>query len=68
MKLTRDFKKTVVARVERDPEFARALIDEGATLFLSDEPGTAGLVLRDLVYSTLAFERLAVTPKQSERG
>jgi hypothetical protein len=26
MVLTRDFKKTVVARVERDPEFAKALL------------------------------------------
>ena len=28
MALTRDFKKTVVARIERDPAFARALLDE----------------------------------------
>lgn len=41
MALTRDFKKTVVARVERDPAFAKALLDEAATLFLSDEPETA---------------------------
>ncbi len=30
MALTRDFKETVVARVRRDPKFARALLDEGA--------------------------------------
>ena len=41
MALTRDFKKTVVARVERDPAFAKALLDEAATLFLSGEPVTA---------------------------
>jgi hypothetical protein len=28
MALTRDFKKTVVARIERDPSFARARLDE----------------------------------------
>jgi hypothetical protein len=28
MALTRHFKKTVVARIERDPAFARALLDE----------------------------------------
>jgi hypothetical protein len=38
MALTRNFKKTVVARIERDPAFAKALLDEAATLFLSDEP------------------------------
>ena len=59
MALTRNFKKTVVARVERDPQFARALWDEAATLFLSDEPETARLILRDLVNATLGFEQLA---------
>jgi DNA-binding phage protein len=61
MALTRDFKKTVIARVERDPAFARALLDEAATLFLSGEPETARLILRDLVNTTLGFERLAKT-------
>jgi DNA-binding phage protein len=59
MALTRDFKKTIVARVERDPAFARALLDEAATLFLSGEPETARLILRDLVNATLGFEQLA---------
>ena len=57
MALTRDFKKTVVARVEQDPAFARALLDEAATLFLSGEPETVRLILRDLVNATLGFER-----------
>jgi DNA-binding phage protein len=68
MALTRDFKKTVVARVERDPAFAKALLNEAATLFLSDEPGTARVILRDLVNSTLGFEELAKmtsTPSKS---
>lgn len=57
--LTRNFKKTVVARVSRDPKFAKALLDEAATLFLNDEPETARLILRDLVNATLGFEQLA---------
>lgn len=68
MALTRDFKKTVVARVERDPAFAKALLDEAATLFLSGEPETARLILRDLVNATLGFEQLAkltYTPSKS---
>jgi len=68
MALTRDFKKTVVARVERDPAFAKALLDEAATLFLSGEPVTARLILRDLVNATLGFERLSkatATPSKS---
>jgi hypothetical protein len=52
MTLTRDFKQTIVERVERDPEFAKALLDEAATLFLSGEPDAARLILRDLVNAT----------------
>jgi hypothetical protein len=39
MALTRNFKKTIVARIERDPGFARALLDEAATLFLTGDLG-----------------------------
>lgn len=67
MALTRDFKQTMVERVERDPAFAKALLDEAATLFLNGEPETARLILRDLVNATLGFEQLAVvTAKPSK--
>ena len=59
MALTRDFKQTVIERVEREPAFAQALLDEAATLFLNGEPETARLILRDLVNATLGFEQLA---------
>jgi DNA-binding phage protein len=68
MALTRNFKKTVIARVERDPAFAKALLDEAATLFLNDDPETARLILRDLVNATVGFEKLAKltdTPSKS---
>ena len=67
MALTRDFKQTVVERVRRDPAFAKALLDEAATLFLNGEPDTARLVLRDLVNATVGFEALAAaTAKPSK--
>ena len=59
MALTRDFKETVVARVERDPEFAKALLDEATTLLISGEAETARVILRDLVNATVGFEQLA---------
>jgi DNA-binding phage protein len=59
MALTRDFKQTVVERVRRDPAFAKALLDEAATLFLNGEPHVARLILRDLVNATVGFEELA---------
>ena len=59
MGLTRRFRETVVARVAREPRFARALLDEALTLFLNGEPDTAKLLLRDLINATLGFEELA---------
>jgi len=67
MTLTRNFRQTVVERVARDPEFAKALLDEAATLFLSGEPDAARLILRDLVNATVGFENLAnLTHKPSK--
>ncbi|MGS0742719.1 helix-turn-helix domain-containing transcriptional regulator [Glaciimonas sp. GG7] len=59
MALTRDFKHTIVERVNRDPAFAKALLDEAATSFLNGEPDVAHLILRDLVNATVGFEQLA---------
>ncbi len=60
MALVTDYKQTVVDRVKSDPAFARALLDEAATLFLNGESHTARLILRDLVNATIGFESLAV--------
>ena len=59
MALTRDFKKTVVARVERDPAFAKELLHEATALLINGEAETARAILRDLVNATLGFEQLA---------
>jgi DNA-binding phage protein len=59
MLLTRSSKQTVIERLRRDPEFAKALFDEAATLFLNGEAHTARLLLRDLVNATIGFEGLA---------
>jgi DNA-binding phage protein len=59
MALTRDFKKTVVARIERDLAFAKELLNEATTLLISGEAETARVILRDLVNATLGFEQLA---------
>ena len=67
MALTRDFKETINARVQRDSEFAIALLDEAISLFLNGEPETARLILRDIVNATVGFEQLAIeTSKPSK--
>lgn len=68
MRLSRDFKHTVIERVQRDPAFAKSMLDEAATLFLNGEPDTARAILRDLVNATVGFETLATktrTPSKS---
>ncbi|MCB8977170.1 MAG: transcriptional regulator [Ardenticatenaceae bacterium] len=60
MTITRDVQETIQERIQNDPEFATALLDEAISLFLNGEPETARLVLRDLVNSTVGFEELAV--------
>ena len=59
MALTRDFKETINKKVNQDPKFAQALLDEATSLFLNGEPQTARLILRDLINSTIGFEELA---------
>lgn len=67
MALTRNFKETVVQRVQDDSTFAQALLDEAATLFLNGEPEIARMMLRDLVNATIGFEQLAtLTEKPSK--
>lgn len=67
MALTRDFKETVNARVQRDQAFAVALFDEAVSLFLNGEPEVARLILRELVNATIGFEELAIeTSKPSK--
>lgn len=68
MALTRDFKETILERMNRDPAFAKALLDKAASLLLNGEPETARLILRDLVNATIGFEELAKcipTPSKS---
>ncbi len=67
MALTREFKETIVDRVKHDPEFAKSLLDEAASLFLNGEPEAARLILRDLVNATIGFEALSrVTRKPNK--
>jgi hypothetical protein len=58
MTLTRDFKETIRARVERDPAFREALLKEGVECLLSGDVETGKTVLRDYINATIGFEAL----------
>jgi DNA-binding phage protein len=59
MPLTRDFKATIRARVERDPKFRKALLREGVEAMLAGDVATAKTVLRDYINATVGFSDLA---------
>jgi DNA-binding phage protein len=59
MPLTKDFKDTIKARAERDPEFRAGLFREAIEAMLSDDLETGKVLLRDYVNATVGFEALA---------
>ena len=59
MALTRDYKQTVLARIKRDPKFARALYAEAMTAVLEGETEEGLSMLRDLVHAEITFKELA---------
>jgi len=59
MALTRDYKTTVLARIKRDPKFARALYAEAINALLDGETAEGLSMLRDLVHAEITFKELA---------
>lgn len=68
MPLTRNFKDTVKARAERDPEFCFGLFCEALKALLSDDLETGKVLLRDYVNATVGFETLAVELDKSPKS
>ncbi|AYG65371.1 MULTISPECIES: transcriptional regulator [unclassified Rhizobium] len=59
MALTREFKETVMARAQVDPEFRAGLLSEAIELLLAGEIDVGKDVLRDFINATIGFESLA---------
>lgn len=59
MPLTREFKSTVRARAQRDPEFRSALLVEAAQALIDGELDITKSVLRDYINATIGFEQLS---------
>lgn len=59
MPLSRSYKETIKARIERDPAFRAALFEESIKAFLEGDTAVGKALLRDLVNSTIGFEGLA---------
>lgn len=59
MALTREYKETVLARIKRDPKFARALYAEAVNALLEGETEEGLSILRDLVHASITFKELS---------
>ncbi len=59
MALTRAYRDTVVARIKREPKFARALYAEAINALLEGETVEGLSMLRDLVHAEITFKELA---------
>ncbi len=68
MSLTRDFKETVRARIERDPEFRELLLEEGVECLLAGEVETGKSILRNYVNATVGFQELAGLTNKSSKS
>jgi DNA-binding phage protein len=58
MPLTYDFKETIRARAQREPQFRRSLLLEAVECILNGDLETGKAVLRDYVNATLGFQDL----------
>lgn len=68
MTLTRNFKETVKARLERDAAFREALLREGVECLLSGDVDTGKAVLRDYINATIGFENLGEMTKTPSKS
>jgi DNA-binding phage protein len=68
MTLTRDFRETILARVQRDPRYREALFTEAINAYLAGDTATGKSILRDLVNATVGFEGLAAQIKKPSKS
>lgn len=59
MALTRDFRETIKARVDNDPDFRAALLSDAVALYLDGDLDTGRVLLRDFINATIGFEELS---------
>ena len=68
MSLTREFRETIRARIERDPAFREELLKEGVECLLSGAVDTGMAVLRDYITATLGFQELGGLTAKSPKS
>ncbi len=59
MALTRNFKETITERVQSDPEYADALLEQGIQAMLDGDVEVGKSIIRDYINATIGFGVLA---------
>lgn len=65
---TRDFKKTILARMRADPKFRDTLLKEGIETMLAGDVETGKAMLRDYIKAAVGFERLGAETGSSPKS
>lgn len=68
MALTRDFRETILARVQADPKFREGLLRDGIESMLSGDVDAGKAILRDYIKATIGFERLGTETGSSPKS
>ncbi len=68
MPLTRHFKETIQARIERDTIFREELLKEGVECLISGEVDVGRSVLRDYINATIGFQALGELTDKSPKS
>ena len=68
MPLTREFKKTVQARIRQDRKYRKELLREGVECLLAADLDTGKAILRDYINATIGFEELSRLTKRSSKS
>ena len=68
MSLTKDFKRTIRERAQRDETFRQAMLIEAVNALLADEVNLAKSLLKDYINATIAFEPLATRVSKNSKS
>jgi hypothetical protein len=68
MPLSHDFKETIRARAQAEPEFRQALLREAVECILNGDLATGKAVLRNYVNATVGFQGLETRTRTRQRA
>ena len=68
MTLTRDFKKSVLERAQKEPNFRHGLLEQANNEFLSGNPEVGKELMRDYIHASIAFSTLAQKLHKSDKS